>query len=224
MTPQTGQRGEPAGDERAQLPGRDPAAAVLRSERARRAMDYGAIGAIIGHEISHSFDDQGAQFDATGRLRELVDAGRPRALPGRRRSAGRAVRRLPAVPRPRASTASRRSARTSPTSPGFGRVRRLAAVAARQAGRGRSGLRRRPAVLPQLRPELAAEVARAGAAPARPHRRPRAGRVPRRHRAQPRRLVRGLRREARTEALPGARRARARLVSAGRRSGRASGP
>ena len=32
------------------------------------AMDYGAIGAIIGHEISHSFDDQGAHFDADGRL------------------------------------------------------------------------------------------------------------------------------------------------------------
>jgi predicted metalloendopeptidase len=32
------------------------------------AMDYGAIGAVIGHEVSHSFDDQGALFDATGRL------------------------------------------------------------------------------------------------------------------------------------------------------------
>jgi predicted metalloendopeptidase len=32
-------------------------------------LDYGAIGAVIGHEISHSFDDQGAQFDADGRLR-----------------------------------------------------------------------------------------------------------------------------------------------------------
>jgi predicted metalloendopeptidase len=33
------------------------------------AMNYGATGATIGHEISHSFDDQGALFDATGRLR-----------------------------------------------------------------------------------------------------------------------------------------------------------
>jgi putative endopeptidase len=31
-------------------------------------MDYGAVGTTIGHEISHSFDDQGALFDATGRL------------------------------------------------------------------------------------------------------------------------------------------------------------
>jgi putative endopeptidase len=37
-------------------PGRDP------------ATNYGAMGATIGHEISHSFDDQGSQFDAQGRL------------------------------------------------------------------------------------------------------------------------------------------------------------
>ena len=32
-------------------------------------MDYGATGATIGHEISHSFDDEGALFDASGRLK-----------------------------------------------------------------------------------------------------------------------------------------------------------
>jgi predicted metalloendopeptidase len=32
------------------------------------AHNYGAMGATIGHEISHSFDDQGSQFDAEGRL------------------------------------------------------------------------------------------------------------------------------------------------------------
>jgi predicted metalloendopeptidase len=32
------------------------------------AMDYGAMGAIVGHEVSHSFDNQGALFDSRGRL------------------------------------------------------------------------------------------------------------------------------------------------------------
>ncbi|HXC53982.1 MAG TPA: M13 family metallopeptidase [Rhizomicrobium sp.] len=36
--------------------------------KADPAFNYGAMGSIIGHEISHSFDDQGSQFDADGRL------------------------------------------------------------------------------------------------------------------------------------------------------------
>ncbi len=40
------------------------------------AINYGAIGAVIGHEISHGFDDQGRKSDGDGNLRDWWTAGR----------------------------------------------------------------------------------------------------------------------------------------------------
>jgi endothelin-converting enzyme/putative endopeptidase len=48
-------------------------AAILQAPyfdpKAPAAVNYGAIGAVIGHEISHTFDTEGSTFDAKGRLR-----------------------------------------------------------------------------------------------------------------------------------------------------------
>ncbi len=38
------------------------------------AVNYGGMGAVIGHEMSHGFDDQGAQFDAQGNLKTWFTA------------------------------------------------------------------------------------------------------------------------------------------------------
>ena len=39
------------------------------------AVNYGSLGAIIGHEISHTFDSEGSAFDSTGRVRNWWKAG-----------------------------------------------------------------------------------------------------------------------------------------------------
>lgn len=56
--------------------------------KADEAVNYGGIGAVIGHEISHGFDDQGSRFDAQGNMtnwwtdedRESFDARNQRLI------------------------------------------------------------------------------------------------------------------------------------------------
>jgi len=49
-------------------------AAILQppffNPKADPAINYGAIGGVIGHEMTHSFDDEGRKFDSKGRLRD----------------------------------------------------------------------------------------------------------------------------------------------------------
>ena len=50
------------------------------------AANYGAIGAVIGHEIGHGFDDQGSKYDGDGRLTDWWSAADRQAFETRTRS------------------------------------------------------------------------------------------------------------------------------------------
>jgi putative endopeptidase len=50
------------------------------------AANYGAIGAVIGHEIGHGFDDQGSKYDGDGRLTDWWSAADREAFDHRTRS------------------------------------------------------------------------------------------------------------------------------------------
>ena len=160
-------------------------------------MDYGAIGSVIGHEVSHSFDNQGALFDSKGRLHNwwtpedfkhfrrppprLVaqyDAYRPfpdLAVNGKL-TLGENIADLAGLAA--AYDAYRRSlgGKQAPTVQGFTGDQQFF-ISFAQGWRGKV---REPALRNQD-----------------PHRRPRAVRVSGLDGAEPRRVVRGVRREAR---------------------------
>ena len=79
------------------------------------AANYGSIGAVIGHEVNHGFDNLGSEFDAEGRLRNWWTPRMPRFKAATDKLVAQydAYEALPAC----TSAASRPWARTSPTSP-----------------------------------------------------------------------------------------------------------
>src|SRR5262245_28735907 len=50
------------------------------SAKADKAVNYGGAGAVIGHELTHGFDDQGRQFDARGNLKDWWSAADGKAF------------------------------------------------------------------------------------------------------------------------------------------------
>ena len=99
-----GERLVRAGVQRHRLPGRHPPAAVLRPRAPTRRSNFGAIGMVMGHELTHGFDDEGRKFDADGNLRDWWTPGD-----------GDRVRRPRAVRRRRSTTASRPSTTSTST-------------------------------------------------------------------------------------------------------------
>ena len=79
-------------------------AAILQppyfNPQADPAVNYGAIGAVIGHEIGHGFDDQGRRFDASGRIRDWWTAETDRRFTERTARLGEQYQQLCRDPRP----------------------------------------------------------------------------------------------------------------------------
>ena len=182
------------------------------------AENYGGIGAVIGHEIGHGFDDQGAQFDGKGNLNDWwtaedkaafevkskslidqYDVFEPRELPGEHvngaLTVGENIGDLGGLT--------------------IGHRAYLISI----EGQDDPGPRRpdRPAAaVPQLGLRVAHQAPQ-GAGDAVPHHRPaQPPGVPRQHRPQPRRVPRGLRRTARRRPLARPRGPRPHLVAADR--------
>jgi len=117
------------------------------------AVNYGGIGSVIGHEMTHGFDDQGRKFDADGNLRDWwtpqdgAEFGQRAACIADEHSGFTAVDdvKLNGPPDAGENTADNGGVRVA--------LMALEDTAQRQAGQGR-GLHSRTALLPGIRAGL----------------------------------------------------------------------
>ena len=58
------------------------------------AVNFGGIGVVIGHEMTHGFDDEGSKYDGKGNLREWQTAGGSQGIHRADRLRGQRVQRL----------------------------------------------------------------------------------------------------------------------------------
>ncbi len=200
------------------------------------AVNYGAIGAVIGHEIGHGFDDQGSKYDGDGNMKNWwTDADRKefdkRAKMLIEQYNGFSPAQLPGQHVNGALTIGENIGDLGGLTIAY-KAYKLSLHGTEAAGARRPD--RRPAVLHRLGPGLALEVPRRRADATAGRGSPLARRVPlQRRRPQPPRVLRRLRRQGRRQALAPRRPARADLVSgrliakvwrSGYRPGRAFGP
>ena len=109
------------------------------------AVNYGGIGVVIGHEMTHGFDDQGRKFDAKGNLRDWWTPQDAEELPAALRQDRRSVLEL---------HGARHTAPERPAHAGreHGRHRRRGDCAYARA-RARAGIQPRPAPIDGFTPE-----------------------------------------------------------------------
>ncbi len=124
--------------------------------KADDAVNYGGIGAVIGHEISHGFDDQGRKFDGKGVLRDWWTDKDNELFMARANALVKQYNAFSPIARhERQRRAHARREHRRPVGPGGG-TQGLQDRAERQARARARRLHRRPALLPRLGPGLGA--------------------------------------------------------------------
>ena len=121
------------------------------------AVNYGGIGAVIGHEISHGFDDQGSKYDGNGVLKNWWTDDDRKNFDARTAALVKqydAYEPLPGLHVIGKNTLGENIADLRGTRH---RAQGLSHLARRQAGARDRWLHRRPALLPGLWPDLASK-------------------------------------------------------------------